>query len=51
MLYLNIRKNNQLYLVLFTSHFIIDMSTLQVLRKDLSKLAYIPEAEEKPSMQ
>lgn len=50
MLYLNVRKNNQLYLVLFASHFIIDMSTLQVSRKDLNKLVYIPEAEEGPSV-
>lgn len=50
MLYLNVRKNNQLYLVLFASHFIIDMCTLQVSRKDLNKLVYIPEAEEGPSV-
>ena len=49
MLYLSVRKNNQLYLVLFASHFVIDMSTLQVSGKDLNKLAYIPEAEEGPS--
>lgn len=50
MLYLNIRKSNQLYLVPFTSHFLIDMFTLQVAGKDLSKVAYISEAEERPSM-
>lgn len=49
MLYLNVRKSNQLYLVRFASHFIIDMSTPQVSGKDLNKLAYIPEAEEGPS--
>lgn len=42
-------KKNQLYLVLFASYFIIDMSTLQVSGKDLNKLVYIPEAEEGPS--
>ena len=40
MLYLNARKNNQLYLVLFAPHFVIDMSTLQVSGKDLNKLAF-----------